>query len=54
MKKEEKKKEPATGKYVYDRAAGKIVKVSDRASAARKDTAPSYPSCGTGGCCCGN
>lgn len=54
MKKEEKPRETATGKYVYDKATGRIVKVSERASAAKNDAGPSYPSCGTGGCCsCG-
>ncbi len=49
------KKEPAgskTGKYVYDKNTGKLVKVSDRATAAKKNAGPSAPSCGTGGCCC--
>ena len=51
MKKEE-KKESATGKYVYDKAAGKLVKISDKASSSKKDSGSSSPSCGSGGCCC--
>jgi hypothetical protein len=51
QKKDERKNESATGKYIFDRQAGKLVKVSDRASASRKSGADSPPSCGAGGCC---
>lgn len=52
MAKEE-KKENATGKYVYDKKTGKLVKVSDRATSGKKDGGSDSPSsCGSGGCCC--
>lgn len=52
MAKEEKKGN-ATGKYVYDKKAGKLVKVSDRTTSAKKEGGGTAPSCGSGGCCCG-
>jgi hypothetical protein len=52
MKEEKASSGSKTGKYIYDKNAGKLVKVSDRASAKKKNAEPSSPSCGTGGCCC--
>ena len=53
-KKKEKKPstESVTGKYVYDRELGKIVKISDRASVASKigKSGSSGLPCGQGSC----
>lgn len=60
--KEETKKEAATGRYVYDKKLGKVVKVSDEVPGLKKGgsseggTCPMNPgghTCGGGGCGCG-
>jgi hypothetical protein len=51
MKEEKGKNGSNTGKYIYDRQTGKLVKVSDKASAKKGGSEPP-PSCGSGGCCC--
>lgn len=55
MEKENKKdikKESGTGKYVYDKKLGKVVKVSDKITGLNKGSSDKGHSCG-GGCCCG-
>ena len=43
------KKETVTGKYVYDKKLGKVIKVSDKITGLKKDGG--NDSCPTGGCC---
>jgi hypothetical protein len=45
------KKETVTGKYVYDKKLGKVIKVSDKITGLKKDGGTG--SCPTGGCCGG-
>ncbi len=42
---EEPKKETATGRYVYDKKLGKVVKVSDEIPGLKKGTAASDGAC---------
>jgi len=52
----EQKKENKTGRYVYDKKTGKVVKISDEIVGVKKgSTKKNENSCGFGGCsCCGN
>lgn len=54
MSEKNKKKENKTGKYVYDKKLGKVVKVSDEIVGLKKSSGGSdnnFPSCSSGGCC---
>jgi hypothetical protein len=59
--KEEIKKEAATGRYVYDKKLGKVVKVSDEVPGLKKGGASGFEGCPMnqgghkcgGGCGCG-
>lgn len=53
MKNDKEKKKTVTGKYVFNKPTGKVVKVSDKASAEKKNGTESPPSCGACGGCCG-
>ncbi|MEW5951150.1 MAG: hypothetical protein AB1637_04590 [Elusimicrobiota bacterium] len=50
--KKEEKKETKTGRYVYDKKLGKVVKISDDIVGIKKGGS-SGPSCPSGGCCPG-
>ncbi|NLI09965.1 MAG: hypothetical protein GX447_04315 [Elusimicrobia bacterium] len=50
--KKEEKKETKTGRYVYDKKLGKVVKISDDIVGIKKG-GYSGPSCPSGGCCPG-
>ena len=51
----EKKEEKATGRYVYDKKLGKVVKISDEIVGIRKGSAPAESGCpmNPGGHSCG-
>ncbi|MBU2574272.1 MAG: hypothetical protein KKH28_09370 [Elusimicrobia bacterium] len=51
-----KNKEKATGRYIYDKKLGKVVKISDEIVGIKKNSAPGPDACpmNPGGHSCGN
>lgn len=54
MKEKKEKKESKTGRYVYDKKLGKVVKISNEIVGVKKSNGSSSGfSCPSGGCCPG-